>query len=145
RNRTEPLPRKSERFVALPGVLEQQRKLMGLSRMSLEELIIEWSKDRPAWQREVMRRVAAGETLSDKDYDWLVDVILEAKEVPTRDFGLEQLPERAAGDLPVCLLAIERPEHVNALESTQPLTLEPQGLTIVYGDNGSGKSGYARL
>ncbi len=42
-------------------------------------------------------------------------------------------------------MAIEKPEHVNALESREPLTFEPRGLTIVYGDNGSGKSGYARL
>ena len=34
---------------------------------------------------------------------------------------------------------------MNALASDQPLTFEPNGLTIVYGDNGSGKSGYARL
>jgi len=113
--------------------------------MSLEERIIEWSKDRPAWQREVMRRVAAGETLSDEEYDRLVDAIVEEKELPAGEFGLQQLPEPAAGDLPVRLLAIERPEHVNALEAKKPLTFEPRGLTVVYGDNGSGKSGYARL
>lgn len=113
--------------------------------MSLEERIIEWSKERPAWQREVMRRVAAGETLSDEEYDRLVDAIVEEKELPAGEFGLQQLPEPAAGDLPVRLLAIERLEHVNALEAKKPLTFEPRGLTVVYGDNGSGKSGYARL
>ncbi|MGE0592112.1 MAG: AAA family ATPase [Vicinamibacterales bacterium] len=113
--------------------------------MALEELIVAWSKERPAWQREVMRRVATGETLSDKEYDRLVEVIVEAKELPAGDFGLEQFPRTEAEDLPVCLAAIEKPEHVNALESKEPLTFEPRGLTIVYGDNGSGKSGYARL
>lgn len=113
--------------------------------MALEELIVAWSKERPAWQREVMRRVAAGEMLSNEDYDSLVEVIVEAKELPAGQFGLEQLPQAASEDLPVCLLAIEKPEHVNALESKDPLTFEPKGLTIVYGDNGSGKSGYARL
>jgi len=92
-----------------------------------------------------MRRVAAGETLSDKEYDRLVEVIVEAEKLPAGDFGLEQFPQTEAEDLPVCLAAIEKPEHVNALESKEPLTFEPRGLTIVYGDNGSGKSGYARL
>jgi energy-coupling factor transporter ATP-binding protein EcfA2 len=114
-------------------------------RMALEELIVDWSRDRPAWQREVMRRVAAGEVLSNEDYHSLIEVIVEANELPVGQFGLEQLPHAASQDLPVCLLAIEKPEHVNALESKEPLTFEPQGLTIVYGDNGSGKSGYARL
>lgn len=113
--------------------------------MALEELIVAWSHERPAWQREVMRRVAVGEALSDDDYDRLVEVIVGAQELPAGQFGLEQLPQAASEDLPVCLMAIERPEHVNALESKEPLTFEPQGLTIVYGDNGSGKSGYARL
>lgn len=113
--------------------------------MALEELIIAWSKERPAWQREVMRRVAAGERFSDEEYDRLVEVILETKELPAGDFGLEQFPQTETEDLPVCLEAIEKSEHVNALESKEPLTFEPRGLTIVYGDNGSGKSGYARL
>lgn len=113
--------------------------------MALEELIVAWSKERPAWQREVMRRVAAGDVLSDQDYDNLVDDILAAKAIPEPQFGLEQLPQAAPEDLPIRLVSIANPEHVNALESKDPLTFEPQGLTIVYGDNGSGKSGYARL
>lgn len=113
--------------------------------MALEEDIVSWSKERPAWQREVMRRVAAGDVLSDGDYETLVEDIVKAKEIPPPQFGLEQLPQAASEDLPVCLVSIEKPEHVNALESQEPLTFEQQGLTIVYGDNGSGKSGYARL
>lgn len=113
--------------------------------MALEELIVAWSQERPAWQREVMRRVAAGDVLSNEDYDSLVEGIAEAKDLPAGQFGLEQLPQAASQDLPVCLVAIQRAEHVNALESKEPLTFAPQGLTIVYGDNGSGKSGYARL
>jgi len=113
--------------------------------MVLEQLIVAWSQERPAWQREVMRRVAAGETFSQEDYDSLVEVIVEGKELPVGLFGLDQLPPAASEDVSVCLLAVEKPQHVNALESKEPLTFEPRGLTIVYGDNGSGKSGYARL
>jgi energy-coupling factor transporter ATP-binding protein EcfA2 len=113
--------------------------------MALEELIVAWSKERPAWQREVMRRVAVGDALSDDDYDSLVEDVVQAKGIPAPQFGLEQLPEAAFDELPVSLVAIERPEHVNALASKDPLTFEPRGLTIVYGDNGSGKPGYARL
>jgi energy-coupling factor transporter ATP-binding protein EcfA2 len=113
--------------------------------MALEELIVAWSKDRPAWQREVMRRVAIGEPLSENDYDQLVDDILAEKVPLDHQFGLEQLPQTVQEDLPVRLTKIERLEHVNALESKDPLSFAPNGLTIVYGDNGSGKSGYARL
>lgn len=113
--------------------------------MALEELIIAWSNERPIWQREVMRRVAVGGVLSDGDYDTLADDIVKARELPAPQFGLEQFPQAVSDELPVSLVAIEKLEHVNALESQEPLTFEKEGLTIVYGDNGSGKSGYARL
>ncbi len=113
--------------------------------MALEDLIVAWSQDRPAWQREVMRRTAAGDLLSNEDYDQLVDRILVPNDGPEAPFGLEQLPKAAAEDPPVRLVSITKLAHVNALASDQPLTFEPNGLTIVYGDNGSGKSGYARL
>jgi energy-coupling factor transporter ATP-binding protein EcfA2 len=114
--------------------------------MALEEDIVSWSKDRPAWQREVMRRTAVGTLLSDDDYDQLVEEILKAPDgFPGAAFGLEHLPKASAEDPPVRIVSIAKPEHVNALASDQPLTFELNGLTIVYGDNGSGKSGYARL
>ena len=114
--------------------------------MALEEDIVNWSKDRPAWQRAVMRQTAAGVLLSDDDYDQLVDEILNAPDDgPGSAFGLDHLPKATAEDPPVRIVSIANPEHVNALASDQPLTFEIKGLTIVYGDNGSGKSGYARL
>ncbi len=66
--------------------------------MALEELIVAWSKERPAWQREVMRRVAAGDVLSDDDYDRLVDDIVAAKELPGRRSDSNMLPQAASDD-----------------------------------------------
>ena len=113
--------------------------------MTLEEQIIAWGKGRPVWQREVMRRTAIGDLLSDKDYDRLVADIVAPDSGPEVAFGLEHLPKATAEDPSVRLISIAKTEHVNALASDHPLTFEPNGLTIVYGDNGSGKSGYARL
>lgn len=86
-----------------------------------------------------------GHVLSDEDYDHLVDALVASKAVGDANFGLEQLPQVKAGDPPVRLVSIAQPEHVNALTSDKPLTFEATGLTIIYGDNASGKSGYARL
>ena len=36
-------------------------------------------------------------------------------------------------------------QHVNALAEGEELTFDKIGLTVIYGDNGSGKSGYARV
>ena len=113
--------------------------------MALEERIVAWSKERPAWQREIMCRTATGDLFSNEDYDRLVDDIVAPNPGPEVVFGLDHLPKAVAEDPSVRLISITKTEHVNALASVQPLTFEPNGLTIVYGDNGSGKSGYARL
>ncbi len=113
--------------------------------MALEERIVAWSKERPNWQRKIMRRAAMGELLSDADYDRLIDDIVATDTGPAATFGLEHFPKTGTDDPPVRLLSIAKIEHVNALASEQPLTFQPEGLTIVYGDNASGKSGYARL
>ncbi len=113
--------------------------------MALEEQITAWSRTRPGWQRLVLQRVAAGKRFSDDEYEELIDDIIASRVAPEITFGLEHLPQAAPEDPPVRLVSIENPEHVNALESDEPLTFAENGLTIVYGDNGSGKSGYARL
>lgn len=45
----------------------------------------------------------------------------------------------------VRLLGIEKVQHINRLAADQSLKFEPDGLTIVYGDNGAGKTGYGRI
>ncbi len=46
---------------------------------------------------------------------------------------------------PVAVMSIRGAENVNALADGEVLTFAATGLTIVYGDNASGKSGYARI
>ncbi len=113
--------------------------------MPIEEQIIEWSTSRPRWQRQVLKKVAAGQSFSSKDYDELLYTLLLPDPVFDFAFGLGHLPQAKAGDEPVTILSVQEVEHVNALTSEKPLTFDEKGLTIVYGDNGSGKSGYARL
>ena len=113
--------------------------------MALEEQIVTWSATHPKWQRLVLRRIATGDTLSDDDYERIIDDAVAARTDYVATFGLQELPHATEEDQPVRLASISKPKHVNALASDQPLTFEPNGLTIIYGDNGSGKSGYARL
>ena len=113
--------------------------------MALAEQIVAWAKQRPSWQREIMLRVAQGDILTDNDYERLIDKIVNPIPGPDIEFGLEHLPDIPDQAPAVRINSIARTEHVNALVSPQPLTFAPCGLTIVYGDNGSGKSGYARL
>ena len=113
--------------------------------MPLEEDIVAWSATRPAWQRSILKRIAKGDLPSDSDYGDLVEDLVTGTTLEDVTFGLEELPQAAPGDAPVSLVSITEMEHVNALDSSEPLTVEPTGITLIYGNNGSGKSGYARV
>ena len=107
--------------------------------------LVDWADNRPAWQRRVMSRLASGETLSQLDHTQI------AKQLACgdSDSGVTVLLPDWSGvgtvKPAVRLLAVTTGKGVNALAHGQRLTFGPEGLTIVYGDNGSGKSGYARL
>jgi AAA domain len=51
---------------------------------------------------------------------------------------------QASGRL-VQIAAIKNLRNVNALAEDQRLPINPSGLTVIYGENGTGKSGYSRV
>lgn len=113
--------------------------------MPLEEGIVEWSRKRPQWQQIVLREVAEGRTLSDEALGELVNAVVAEKRLMGGGLEAGHLVASASDAPQVSLASVSEPAHVNALSSTVPLTCPERGITIVYGDNGSGKSGYARL
>ena len=113
--------------------------------MPLEEGIVAWSERRPQWQQIMLRGVAEGRPLSDEALDKLIDAVVAEKRLTGDGLEIEHLVASASDAPPVSLASVSEPSHVNALSTTVPLTFPESGLTIVYGDNGSGKSGYARL
>ena len=113
--------------------------------MPLEEGIVAWSAQRPQWQQIVLRGVAEGRPLPDKALDELIDAVVEEKRLTGGVLETGHLVGSASDAPTVSLASVSEPAHVNALSTTVPLTFPEGGITIVYGDNGSGKSGYARL
>ncbi len=115
--------------------------------------ILEWSLTRPRWQRDLLRRIAVNGVLSDADLEEAYQnfLIEEAPDVATQfNFTGRELQ---AGDLPhetsindvVTLTRMGGVQHVDLLARDQQLPFAASGLTLACGDNGSGKSGYARV
>lgn len=105
--------------------------------------IVTWSVDSPGWQRDALRRLAAGNPITGAEIDELVAICKgEAAANPVTADNFRD-PARVQG--PVNLRRVHSVDHVNALASDQRLAFHPIGLTIIYGDNGSGKSGYSRI
>jgi hypothetical protein len=106
--------------------------------------ILAWSLDRPNWQRDALRRLVQKGDLDSEDINLLVEICLDpaAAHEPLSENHVS--PQSLVGE-PVSLLGIANPTGINALVSDQILEFQPLGLTIIYGDNASGKSGYVRV
>lgn len=114
--------------------------------MTAYEDLVEWAKTRPWWQQQVLARLAAGQTLRGADFEAIADALLDEPpaDPPGGWLGSMQQPADSAAPS-VRLTAIREVANVNRLATDQQLTFGPSGVTVVYGNNGSGKSGYARL
>jgi ABC-type multidrug transport system ATPase subunit len=116
--------------------------------MNVLQEILEWSQGRPMWQRDALRRLVLNGELSDEDISLLTEICKSAyglaEQQETDPLAKEHMPDRAAGSVPVSLVSIFHHRGVNALAEDQTLKFAP-GLTVVYGDNGAGKTGYIRI
>jgi energy-coupling factor transporter ATP-binding protein EcfA2 len=113
--------------------------------VSIEDEIVEWAVSRPRWQRQILRTVALGQAVMPEDIPLLVDRMISDRFDDHAEISAEDLPARANSGPCVRLLEVRSVRNVNALLQDYPLTFDSSGMTVVYGDNGSGKSGYARL
>lgn len=114
--------------------------------MTAYEDLLEWAGSRPWWQQQVLARLAAGQAFDQTDFEAVAESLL--KDAPVEPSGgwltAMQQPADSPGP-PVRLTAIRDVVSVNRLAEAQQLTFAQDGLTVIYGNNGSGKSGYARL
>lgn len=105
--------------------------------------IVAWSADCPAWQRDALRQLAGDAQPNKADIDALVAICKGDAAADPVTAGHFCEPAQNAGA--VHLRRVHSVSHVNVLAPDQRLAFQPTGLTIIYGDNGSGKSGYARI
>lgn len=116
--------------------------------MTVLDEILNWSKTRPNWQRDALRRLVEKGELSEDDIAELTEICKAAHGLTEGKDGIpldpKHLPNRSGGQGAVSLESIFHHEGVNALAKDQTLTFGPH-LTVVYGDNGAGKTGYTRI
>jgi energy-coupling factor transporter ATP-binding protein EcfA2 len=130
--------------------IEEQNAGSGLS--ILQE-IVEWSETRPLWQRDALRRIVTQGELSKEDYDQLITICKQQRGIETPSVSIITPIPLSGNDIPrqndsattVKLKSLHNLIGVNALVSDSKLSFGSSGITIIYGDNATGKSGYVRL
>ena len=119
--------------------------------MSILQDILSWAQGLPAWQSDAIARLFAKQTLFQQDLDDLHALLKTEHGIPdpkgkvASKLSADHIPAAAAANAHVELLAMKNLRHVNAIAKNQRLAFGAKGLTIIYGDNGSGKSGYSRV
>lgn len=113
--------------------------------------ILKWTKGLAAWQSDAVARLLSKQTLTADDIDDLYALLKVEHGIPDpksrspKPLTADQIPVPAEDSTQIELLAMKNMRRVNAIAENQRLPIGPSGLTVIYGDNGSGKSGYSRV
>ncbi len=112
--------------------------------------VVAWSNTQVPWRQDCLRRLAIANDLSESDEAELLGTIKHAA-----GFTLADAPPAAdpftkahfsgGSHTPIVLKGIANITGVNRLVANASLDFCPKALTVVYGRNGSGKSGFVRI
>ena len=119
--------------------------------MAIYNEILTWANNKPAFIKDALRRIISNSSITQNDIDELV--LLLKKENGDTSVSLNAIPINnthiptivSAGTLYPKLISIKDPINICALHNQGHLQFPNNGLTVVYGNNGSGKSSYSRI
>ena len=113
----------------------------------LTDDILKWVETLPKWQQKLSYQILQEKSISEKILDEiyilfkmemkLEDGEMEADVIQFGTVGVDKRPN-------VIWKGVKNLHGVNKLKSDTELSVS-EGLTVIYGENGSGKSGYTRL
>ncbi|MGH7119147.1 MAG: AAA family ATPase [Acetobacteraceae bacterium] len=109
-----------------------------------------WSKKLSLWRQDCLRRLAASNELTDTDLDELLALVKSSagftvEPKPPAPIAFTKAHFGGGSHRPIVLKGIADVQNVNRLVPKAGLTFCPRELTIIYGRNGSGKSGFVRI
>jgi energy-coupling factor transporter ATP-binding protein EcfA2 len=120
--------------------------------MSLLNQILKWTESLPLWQRDACRRLLQkGSRLDEADHAELYALLKKDNGIADDNtfqpipLTKQHLPSELSPGESVTLVALKELQNVNQIPSDRTLTFSEAGITVIYGGNGSGKSGYARV
>ncbi len=121
--------------------------------MGILSQIAKWAKGLPDWQSDAVRRILVKGDLTDSDRKELLAILKKSKGIEDPNNPAPSPITLQASDVPgpsdsksvVILKSMHGVKNVNALAPNQILKFALKGVTVVYGDNASGKSGYSRV
>jgi len=114
------------------------------------ERILVWSQARPLWQRDALRRILTQSSVTEEDITELAELCLKGVgdstvKLEAQPLEANHIPKDPGPGESIRLKSISDVVGVNQLAADQVLKFEANGITVIYGPNGTGKSGYTRI
>ncbi|CTQ51844.1 hemin importer ATP-binding subunit [Roseibium album] len=108
-----------------------------------------WGRSIADWQRYIISHAVRDGSLSDARIGEAYRLFLRDRKLDNGDEELPDVPDSVTGRVaaestPLALQSIKSLNNVNAIPDVSHVTFGPQ-LTVIYGHNGAGKSGFARI
>lgn len=115
--------------------------------------LLDWARKQPAWASDALRRIASSSDLSMSDED-RAEVLARIRHAASNDaepgpecrpLADEHLRRHGTPGPRTVLTALGPVANIDRLAPDQQLRFAERGVTLVFGENGSGKSGYIRI
>lgn len=104
--------------------------------------ITEWISRQDIWIKEAAMRLYENKELDNNDIDDFIDIIEGKTKVNP---NLCKLKPNNSSLNDISIVSIGNIKGIDRLNPRKPLNFSENGLNVIYGRNGSGKSGYARI
>ena len=110
--------------------------------------ILEWIKKLPKWQQKLSYFLIENKSISEEDINEIyqcfkIESSLEEGSIVIEKIKFDKI-EESNKEHEIIWNSIENLHGVNRLKSDEKLNIS-NGVTLIYGENGSGKSGYTRI
>lgn len=119
--------------------------------MGIFQDVLAWSKDLPSWQSDLLRRLVVHGSADETDLQEVLGLLKAecgltgSSETKAVRLSAEHLPSGSETSARPSLVRLAGVKGVNALATGQTLQFAEEGVTLVYGRNAAGKSGYSRI
>ena len=120
--------------------------------MTILEEILTWGKGHDIWLQDALARLLKSGNYTHEDVQEVAELLLlkceiieETSVTPMALPSFESTTDSKAEHKKIVLKKVHSLKNINALTENGELEFAEKGLTIIYGTNGSGKSGYSRV
>ena len=105
----------------------------------------DWLNTHPVWFQEAACRILNGKELDEEDYAELMTMLKDPPEHLPKGRPYPELRGTRGSGKSLRIESLGAVHGIDALNPKTPVSFEDVNLSVVFGENGTGKSGYARI